>query len=145
MLQQVAKAAGIVIVVVALVVTVSYLRSRTSEGSMFENASSGELVLDRQLAKQFGYSRRILTRDEVAMLVPCFELARTRHGNAGIGRKWQGSLRVDHADGSKATVGFDLELWASEATGQGGAWRVSPDIVRVLSQFRPESPPEPQR
>ena len=112
---------------------------------MFSNASSGSIRLDRDLAERFGYTKRTLTAGEVANVTRCLWLKRTRYGSAGIGRKSRAELYITYADGTTATVTFDPDdlMWASRATGQGGVWKLDPDIVRVLRELGPAASAEP--
>ncbi|HMP08391.1 MAG TPA: hypothetical protein PJ982_18735 [Lacipirellulaceae bacterium] len=107
---------------------------------MFANVQSGELVLSKELAERFGYSRLVLTGDQVEMLTRCFEKRRTRFGDASIGKFWEGVLYVVCVDGTTSTVGFGLEIWASRVMKSRGVWAVSPEIVRVLEEIGRGSP-----
>lgn len=110
---------------------------------MFANVQSGELVLSKELAERFGYSRSVLTGGQVEMLTRCFEKRRSRFGDASIGKIWEGWLYLVRSDGTTFRVGFDSELWVSDVMKARGVWRVNPDIVRVLRQLGPSASAEP--
>lgn len=112
---------------------------KVKHATLFANLSSGELAVDHEIAQRIGYARRSLTRDELASIVPCFELKRTRYGDAALGACFPARLEITYADGSKVRFAFDPDrlMWACRATREPGVWTLSPSIVQVLKGLGP--------